>query len=100
MDTKTLEEIPSPSPKLSTFSSIVSLLLVASEDNNLQAFHFKGFAMDHCIQADRGDPGNLTVNEREFYRTSLPWPKEHVPNLSALMELENPMGVHLLIQQG
>lgn len=52
------------------------------------------------MEAERGDSGNVTVNKREFYRTTLIQLSEHVPNLSALMELGNPVGLHLLIQQG
>lgn len=55
--------------------------------------------MDHCMEADR-DTGNLTVNKREILQDyNLPQPEERVPNLSALMELGNPIGTHLLIQQ-
>lgn len=97
VDTNTLRKIPSPSPKL---SAGLSVSLRPLKIKNRQAFHFKGLAMDHCMEADR-DTGNLTVNKREILQDyNLPQPEERVPKLSALMELGNPIGLHLLIHKG
>lgn len=43
--------------------------------------------MDHCTEADKGDSGNLTVIKKEILQDYNHGPEEHIPNLSALMEL-------------